>query len=80
MLLTMVTSKVEYVSCITFQSSNDLSHEVLVLIIIPVIGDTSRPSAEGLAHTLGVAGFTIKLRDVGLVIDSTLLFIAPPSC
>ena len=80
MLLTMVTSKVEYISCITFQSSNDLSHEVLILIIIPVIGDALRPSAEGLAHTLGVAGFTIKLRDVDLVINPSLLFIAPLSC
>ena len=57
MLLTMVTSKVKYISCITFQGSNDLSHEVLVLIIIPVVGDTSRPSAEGGDCTLGVAGF-----------------------
>ena len=69
MLLTMVASKVKYISCITFQSSNDLSHEVLVLIIIPVIRDTSRPSVEGLTRTLGVAGFTIKLRDVDLVIN-----------
>ena len=69
MLLTMVASKAKYISCITFQSSNDLSHEVLILIIIPVIGDASRPSAEGLACTLGVAGFTIKLWDVDLVID-----------
>ena len=75
----MVASKVEYISCITFQSSNDLSHEVLILIIIPVIGDASRPSVEGLARTLGVAGFTIKLWDVDLVIDSPLLFIAPLS-
>ena len=69
MVLTMVPSKVEYISCITLQSSNDLSHEVLVLIIIPVIGDATRPSAEGLARTLSVAGFTIKLWDVDLVID-----------
>ena len=80
MLLTMVTSKVEYISCVTFQSSSDLSHEVLVLIIIPVIGDASRPLVEGLACTLGVAGFTIKLQDVDLVIDSPLLFTVPLSC
>ena len=80
MLLTMVTSKVEYISCITFQGSNDLSHKVLVLIIIPVIGDASRPYAEGLTRTLGVAGFTIKLWDVDLIIDSTLLFIVPLYC
>ena len=53
---------------------------VLILIIIPIIGDTSRPSAEGLASTLGVAGFTIKLQNVDFVVDSPLLFIAPPSC
>ena len=35
---------------------------------------------EGLAHALSVAGFTIKLWDVDLVIDSTFLFVVPPSC
>ena len=75
MLLTMVASKVKYISCITFQSSNDLSHEVLILIIIPVIGDASRPSVEGLTPTLGVAGFTIKLRNVDLVIDSPFFLL-----
>ena len=75
MLLTMVTSEVEYITCITFEGSNDLSHEVLILIIIPVIGDTSRPSVEGLARTLGVAGFTIKLQDVDLVIDSPFFLL-----
>ena len=79
MLLTMVASEVKYISCIPFQSSNDLSHEVLILIIIPVVGDASRPSAEGLAHTLGFAGFTIKLWDVYPIINSPLLFIVPPS-
>ena len=76
MLLTMVTSEVEYVSCITFQSSNDLGSEVFILIIVPIIGDASRPSTEGLTCTLGVTGFTIKLHDVDLVINSPLLFIA----
>ena len=78
-LLTMVTSEVKYISCITFQSSNDLSHEVLILIIIPIIGDASRPLTEGLARTLGVAGFTIKLWDVDFVINSPffLLHLCP---
>ena len=75
MLLTMVTSEVKYISCITFQSSNDLSHEVLVLIIIPIIGDTSRPSTEGLTRPLGVAGFTIKLWDVDFVINSPFFLL-----
>ena len=79
MLLTMVTSEVEYVSCITFESSNDLGHEVLILIIVPIIGDASRPSMEGLTHTLGVTGFTVELRDVDFVINSPLLFIVPLS-
>ena len=80
MLLTMVTSEVENICCITFQSSNDLGHEVLVLIIVPIVGVTSGPSTEGLAHTLSIAGFTIKLWDVDFVIDSTFLFAMSPPC
>ena len=80
MLLTMVTSKIKNICCITFQSSNNLRHELLILIVIPVIGDTSRPSMEGLTSTLSVAGFTIKLWDVDLVIDFTLHFIVSLSC
>ena len=74
-------SEVEYISCITFQSPNDLSHEVLVLIIIPIIGvgDALGPLMEGLTRTLGVAGFTIKLWDVNFVINSPFLFIVSPS-
>ena len=75
MLLTMVTSKVKNICCITFQSSNDLGHEVFVLIIVPIVGDASRSSVEGLTHTLSIAGFTIKLQDVDFVIDSTFLFV-----
>ena len=79
MLLIMVTSEVKYIRCVTFQCSNDLGHEVLILIIIPIIGDAPRPSAKGLAHTHRVPGLTIELRDVDFVINSPLLFIASPS-
>ena len=79
MLLTMVTSEVEYIHCITFQCSHDLGHEVLVLIIIPIIGDALRPSVKGLARTLRVTGLTIELRDVNFVINSPLPFIVSPS-
>ena len=44
-------------------------------MIIPIIGDASRPLTESLARTLSVAGFTIKLQDVDFVINSPFFLL-----
>ena len=80
MLFTMVTGKIKDVCRIPFQGSDDLSHEVLIFIVVPVIGDTSRPLTESLAHILGIAGFAIKFWDVDLIVDSTFLLVLPLPC
>ena len=55
-----------------------MSHKIFIFVVIPVVGDASRPSVEGLTHTFGIAGLTIKLWDVDFIIDSTFLLIPPP--
>ena len=62
-------------SCISFKRCNYLSHKILVFIIISVVSNDPGPALEGAGHVVRMSIFTSKLRNVYLVVYSSLLLL-----